>query len=203
MKKNTINKLDSTGDLTCHIDLCSTTCEIIRGLLLHLKSHITEGKTVTCPFRQCDKIFTVKSTFTSHVSRKHKDCSEGSLVDSIANPSSTSKVNDECCDMQLENPSQSSYEEMEVYPEKADKGQFLRNVALFYLKLHAQLLLPSSAIQTIIEHYQEIHDMNQSTLLSKLQEKLSSLGLHEADINTVIVTLKSEDRGLQYPHTQN
>lgn len=41
-------KPDGAGDLTCHIDLCSTKCEDIRGLLLHLKSHITEGKTVTC-----------------------------------------------------------------------------------------------------------------------------------------------------------
>lgn len=87
--------MDSAGDLTCPIDLCSTKCEDIWGLIFHLKSHFTEGKTVTCPFRRCDKKFTVKSTFTLHVSRKYKDCSEESLVDSIANPSSTDDCNDE------------------------------------------------------------------------------------------------------------
>ncbi len=55
------------------------------------------------------------------------------------------------------------------------------------------MLLPSSTIQTIIEHYQEIHDINQSHLLSKLNQKLTSLGLSEADRNTVIETLKNED----------
>ena len=146
-----------------------------------------------CPFRQCDKKFTVKSTFTSHVSRQHKDYSEGILVESIASTSSTSDRYDESCDTQLESPSQSSDEDMEVYSERADEGEFVRHLALFYLKLQAKLLLPSSTIQTIIEHYQEIHDINQSHLLSKLNEKLTSLGLSEADINTVIDTLRNED----------
>lgn len=60
--------------------------------------------------------------------------------------------------MQPKDPSQSDdYEEMEVYPENANKGQF-RNLALFYLKLQAKLLLSSSTIQTVIEHYQEIRE---------------------------------------------
>lgn len=132
-------ELDSLGDLTCHIDLCNFKCEDIRGLLLHLKRHFTEGKTVTCPFKHCDKKFTVKSTFTAHVSRKHKDCSKESLVDSIAN-----SISSEESEMQHGGPSQASYEEMEIYPEKADEEQFLKNVALFYLKLQAKLLLPST-----------------------------------------------------------
>lgn len=82
--------------------------------------------------------------------------------------------------MQLDNASQTSYEETEVSTQKnAYKGQFLRNVKV-------KLLLPSSTIQTIIEHCQELEDINQSHLISKLLEKLQSLGLPEADINTVI-----------------
>lgn len=38
-------KLDN-ADLTCHIDLCGSKCEDIKGLVLHLKDHITEGKTL-------------------------------------------------------------------------------------------------------------------------------------------------------------
>ncbi len=138
-------KLDRIGDVTCHIDFCSYKCEDIQGLVSHLKSHITEGKTVTCPFKHCDKKITEKSTFTSHMSRKHNDYAKESLVDSISNSISTSDCNDEG-DMQLDNASQTSYEEMEVYPENADEGQFLRKFALFYLKLQAKLLLSSSTI---------------------------------------------------------
>lgn len=84
-------------------------------------------------------------------------------------------------------------EEMDVFPEKEDEGEFIRHLALFYLKLQSKLLLPSSTIQTIIEHYQEIHDINQSHLISKLVDKLTLLGLTKDDINTVIDTMKSED----------
>lgn len=95
-------KLYSAGVLTCHTDLCSTKCEAIQGLLWHLKSHISEGKTVMyMPFQtMCQKKITVKSTFTSLVSRKRKDCSGESLVDS-ANLSSTSECDEECCDLRI------------------------------------------------------------------------------------------------------
>lgn len=45
--------------------------------------HIKECKAVTCPFRQVQ----VLSTFTSHMSRKHRNSSEGGLVDSVSGAS--------------------------------------------------------------------------------------------------------------------
>ncbi len=69
----------------------------------------------------------------------------------------------------------------------------LTNLALFYLKLQAKLLQPSSVIQTIIEDIQEIHDISQSHLLFKLKEKLVTLGLSEADTSNVINVPKTED----------
>lgn len=118
------------------------------------------------------------SLHSHHTSRKHKDYCKESLYEPISNSISTD-CNDEG-DMQLDNASQTSYEETEVSTQKnAYKGQFLRNVKV-------KLLLPSSTIQTIIEHCQELEDINQSHLISKLLEKLQSLGLPEADINTVI-----------------
>lgn len=116
-------KLDDAEELNCNLDLCSVKCNDIRGLLLHLKSHIAEGKTVSCPFRHCKKTFTVKSTFTSHMSRKHKDHTEGSLVESIACTSSTSDLNDESFNTLVENRSEFTDEDMEVYPEKADVNE--------------------------------------------------------------------------------
>ncbi len=127
MKKT---KLDRIGDVTCHIDFCSYKCEDIQGLVSHLKSHITEGKTVTCPFKHCDKKITEKSTFTSRMSKKHKDYSKESLVDSISNSISTSDCNDEG-DMQLDNASQTSYEEWRSTQKMQMKGNFLENVHRF------------------------------------------------------------------------
>ncbi|KAL7872286.1 hypothetical protein SRHO_G00072690, partial [Serrasalmus rhombeus] len=78
-------------------------------------------------------------------------------------------------------------------PDKADEALFLNSLTLFYLKLQAKLLLPSSVIQTIIEDYQNIHDVSQSNLFHKLTEKLSQVGILECAINKIIDVLKSED----------
>lgn len=40
-------------------------------------------------------------------------------------------------------------EHLEVTPENIDDTLFLRNLALFYLKLQAKLLLPSSTVQSL------------------------------------------------------
>jgi len=43
--------------------------------LNHLKSHLSDGSgtSVTCPYDDCDKSFSVRSSFSSHLSRKHRD----------------------------------------------------------------------------------------------------------------------------------
>ncbi|XP_052433435.1 uncharacterized protein LOC127974294 [Carassius gibelio] len=152
--------------------------------------HIKEGRKVTCPFKQCGKTFTVKSTFTSHLSRKHNKNIEG-LIDSItANPeASCSQIQD----IDVQTDADENDEEPDVSPENVDNTLFLRNLALFYLKLQAKLLLPASVIQTIIEDMQSIHEINQSHLLFRLQEKLISLNVPEAMIKMVLDDLKAED----------
>lgn len=49
-------------------------------------------------------------------------------------------------------------EPSDIFTETANEYLFLKNVALFYLKLQAKLLLPSSGIQTIMGYFQEVHD---------------------------------------------
>lgn len=54
-------------------------------------------------------------------------------------------------------------------------------------------MLPSSVIQTIIEDFQEIHDISQVPLLFKPKDKLIPLGISEADTNNVIEVMKTEE----------
>ncbi len=58
--------------LKCSINFCSTEYADIKGLVSHLSSHIQEGLTVTCPFLGCSKTFSVKTSFSSHISRYHR-----------------------------------------------------------------------------------------------------------------------------------
>ena len=196
-KRDTEPSLSMPVDLTCHVDFCSNKSDSLTDFYSHLKVHIKEGRAVACPFMHCDKTFTVVSTFTSHLSRKHKQSAEGNLMDSIIDPADASGTSythndsDLLCDMQVDVADNT--EHLEVTPENIDDTLFLRNLALFYLKLQANLLLPSSTIQTIIDDLQSIHDISQSQFLFKLNEKLHALGISDDVIRTLIDDLKTED----------
>lgn len=88
-----------------------------------LKTHIREGKEASSPFRYCDKKFVTVSTFSSHVSRKHKDSSEQHLVESIRKPHCFFVP--EQSDMQIGALSNDEGAE-EVFPEITDEALFLR-----------------------------------------------------------------------------
>ncbi|XP_032366275.1 uncharacterized protein LOC116685222 [Etheostoma spectabile] len=60
--------------LKCSWEFCGKECESIKGLVAHLKCHLQEGLEVTCPYSGCAKAFKVISSFTSHLSRCHKQC---------------------------------------------------------------------------------------------------------------------------------
>lgn len=103
----------------------------------HLKDHICEGVSVTCPFDKCDKKFSRKSSFTSHISRCHRGM----------NLSSMSKImhlaQDVNYDVQVEGAVQlgnssdvSSFMDVDDGVNETrcdiDESHFLSNVALFF-----------------------------------------------------------------------
>lgn len=127
------------------------------------------------------------STLTSHFSRKHKQSSVENFVDSIVEPpAENSSRSLDLVDFEVgETP--------EVFPNRANESVFLKSLAQFYLKLQAKLLLPASVIQTIIEGFLDIHDINQSHLLDRLKEKIITLGISESDTEDIIHVLQTED----------
>lgn len=58
---------------------------------------------------------------------------------------------------------------------------------MFYLKLQARFLLPASMIQTIIEDYQQMHDITQSHVLFRLKEGLDVIQCYL--VHTQIIAL--------------
>lgn len=179
------------------MDFCTVRCDSVKNLLSHLKGHIREGRTVSCPFRNCDKRFIVVSTFSSHLSRTHqkylvRDVSSFSTSDSGA------VAQAECLGEQAESmnmhdnvldDADRENKQSDVFPERSDKSLFLNSLALFYLKLLAKLLLPSSVIQDM----QDMHDISQSHLFYKLKENLVTLDFSDVDLKSIVDALKSED----------
>lgn len=150
--------------VSCHVELCSVKCNDLSSLKSHLKCHIREGRVVSCPFRQCEKTFSVVSSFTSHFSRVHKSCTTSSLLGlvTIGAEARLKATNEQVEDVSVlegdltdDITGDKEEDQAEVLPERANESLFLNNLALFYLKLQAKLLLPASVIQSIIQSFSQ------------------------------------------------
>lgn len=128
--------------LICYVGLCKTKCDNSQSFFSHLKGLIRDRKEVGCPFRNCTKSFKVQSSFTSHMSRKHKKSSDESLIDCTVNLSRSSDAYGDG-DMPIDDPGELSCEQSEIWPESVEENPFFRNLAMFYLKLQATFLLPA------------------------------------------------------------
>lgn len=180
-------------DFKCGISLCGCQMHTVKELIAHLKEHIVEGRPVACPIRGCMKTFTVKSSFTAHMSRKHRACSVDSINDTYRDISPPSAV------IACEDAPQSSNDAITNESRPIDLPQdfsemFLKNVCLFYLKLQGQLLLPASTIQTIVEEIQNVHEMGQDYTLSKLRSFLKDdVSLTDDAISKICDCVKESD----------
>lgn len=144
------------ADFKCAISLCDQQFHTVKELTCHLKEHIVEGRPVACPVTGCKNTFTVKSSFTAHMSRKHRSCSVDSISDIYRETISQSSTAIACEDAsQVFNDETDDNIEL---PQNFSES-FLRNVCLLYLKLQGQLLLPVSTIQTIVEEMQNVHEL--------------------------------------------
>lgn len=154
------------SDFVCAVSLCTEQFQTVQELVVHLKKHLVEGRSVNCPVAGCQKTFTLKSSFTAHLSRKHPDCSVNNINDlyrAITPQSSATAVEEvsQVSDQAEDLPASSE-------PTQVSDEIFLRSVCLFYLKLQGQLLLPDSTIQVIVEEMQNLHELGLDYTLSKL-----------------------------------
>lgn len=154
-------------DLKCAISLCSRQFHTAKELVHHLKEHVVEGRAVSCPVIGCKNVFTKKSSFTAHMSRKHRECSLENISDmyreTVSQSTSTVTLCEDASQISVDPQTSENCELPQNFNET-----FLRNICLFYLKLQGQLLLPASTIQTIVEEMQNVHELGQDFTISKL-----------------------------------
>lgn len=154
-------------DFKCAISLCSRRFHTVKELVSHLNDHIGEGRSVSCPVSGCRHVFTKKSSFTSHMCRKHKSCSPNGIDDMYREtrptpPDIIARTDD----------SENTHDAIPtatVSDMPENESQFyLRNMCLFYLKLQGQLLIPASTIQTIVEEMQNVHEWGQAYTITRV-----------------------------------
>lgn len=175
----TSNNPFSTYD--CSIATCRRIISSGKELISHLRTHIDSGIDILCPIVNCDKIFSNKSTFSSHLSRKHYN-----QIDS--KPNSAVPIILVSNSKELE----TSSEETLVLPAPAlcvdgnitnAEEQLLKNTALFFLKLQSKFLIPSSTVDSISSELINLTFLNNHLLEHKIRLKFS------ADIQSAVVNL--------------
>jgi len=186
--------------LKCAVTACDFSCIGLMHLFAHLRNHISCGIKVQCPFRHCTSTFTLKKSFSSHLSRWHKDWSNQYLSSVVTEcqilaggdmPSPSHDLVDSTENVAI-NDDDSLCEDA-VDDDNSDQDLFVKSIATMYLKMQSQWLLPTSTIQKIIEQYQEIHDINQSNMYSCIKKTLGESGMDEITIQSVISELQSND----------
>ena len=191
------SQLSSDGiSLLCNVSTCTLNCANLQNLLSHLREHLSNNEDIQCPFSGCCKIFVKKSSFSSHLSRCHKNYSVSQVAstfipavpfadEGVFNGDVAADSYEECDD---DSDSEVSSDLVEV-----DKGEFVNSLALFYLKLQAKYILPASTIQTIIDETQVIHNLSQSFLSRKLRNILTAHDLSKKVVDEIDQELFQND----------
>lgn len=191
----------------CTVQLCKKRFSSRQDLFKHLRTHIRNKEKVTCPFDECDKVYTILTSFSGHVSRSHRDLpptitldqpenrnlniedivdSEHNLSDGEHDP-----VNDECDFVDVERDSDDGFQ---LTSEKdASNDPFLLNTAHFFLKLECQLLVPASTIQKIVEGTLSTHEQGQEVVKKNLKTRLLEQHLAPQQVDEIIKEVFNND----------
>ncbi|KAK6177818.1 hypothetical protein SNE40_015847 [Patella caerulea] len=163
----------------CNKPECLQQLLTFQDFTTHLKSHISYLEPVDCPFVDCDTTFKIKSSFSSHLSRKHKlrkwknllpcyvtDLPEHSTIGALGNQDSDNTQAHDLSDGEMINN--------ELQVDGQTEQNFLQSLALFYLKLLGKHLLPESIIEVLIVEFQRLYDINQMIVQDSLCSNLKS-----------------------------
>ena len=130
-------------NLSCQIEGCTFKSSHFSSFCEHLKLHIRDGEKIAC-----QKLFSVRFSFTSHISRKHaKDsvaCRDGGMDNDNAG------MHDDAVVMENDDMTETVEFGDCMGDVEKDRDVFLNNLALFYLRMQAKMLLPASAISTLM-----------------------------------------------------
>ena len=196
-KEENNNRYRDAGVLfRCPLDFCQHECSDIQELLAHLRSHITSGLNVPCPFEDCTKTFTNKKSFSSHLSRYHRNYSAHNVNQTlIVDQNVNFNVDDNPCH---DGAGTSTFTEPEDtvdgddndHEDDDDPGvsvaDFTKSIALFLLKLYSKFLVPKNTIQMIVEEMHDLFELSCESAKKHVQCMLEKAGTNCSISNHVL-----------------
>jgi hypothetical protein len=180
---------ENTIQLRCIDTFCCQKVVGIKKLISHVGGHARCGSKITCPFENCDSIYSRYRSFQSHIRRKHDkslklktayyvDFHDANIENNTSlNESQEILVDDGASPISTVTGVDSKHQHIETTD--GFKDLMLRNMALFYLRLQAKYLVPSSTIQCIHEGITEMHDLSQQVLKQSISTLISQTTFSE------------------------
>ena len=196
---NVTNNLKSQFKCS-RVECLAMTFAYLQKFKIHLKQHLKKLEEISCPFDGCAQTFKIKSTFTSHLSRKHQhsiqlrtvgvDAEECRSSTSSENELSTSlsknqSMTEDNIPVAGDLNEEISLNDFDFENDDETEAQYLKTLALFYLKLQGKYLLPASTIQVIVSEFTECQDINQNMLVKKVGDEMANFNISPEVIHAV------------------
>ena len=183
---------DDRAKFVCTINTCRKEVDSFNLLVKHFKTHIKNGQEVICPYRECNRTYSVVSSFTSHLSKYH--VRNSSIHDLDYNAIQVNFEIEECVDDSSTGPEIDLQESLNIQDETdSEANLFIRNIVQFYLKLESELLIPASTIQYIVEEINTIHHQGQDKIKENLKARLLKENFDSNKTEDIIKAIFSTD----------
>jgi len=136
--------------------VCKTSHPSLQALKSHYREHCNEGLSVPCVVKRCNRVFTVLSSYTAHMSRCHRNVSLLNIRDDVKchKAASLSTPVNEMSTMDTDDLSAFSHST------ELTEADTTKNIALLFLKMKAQYCLSDTTIQAIVDDFSNLFYVN-------------------------------------------
>lgn len=144
---------------------CKTCLELFNNrkmYIQHLFNHLQNNREIICNIGFCENNYSNKSSFVSHIFRKHP---ENEDLSSQLEVSTIESQNEET---ETETDIHFLEETTDSVSDDSDPISMLNQMAIFILKLESKLLVPQSTINVILSNFLELTIKNSSDHKNKV-----------------------------------
>uniref|UniRef100_A0ABD2WR47 C2H2-type domain-containing protein n=1 Tax=Trichogramma kaykai TaxID=54128 RepID=A0ABD2WR47_9HYME len=198
--RNDSCRANEKGKFICTVQLCKREHDTYSDQLSHIKDHIRDKEEITCPYRTCTKKYSILPSFTSHLTKVHRnrspeiDLSSEKVDGQIVNQNNSSDIIEDDYKDNGNDYEPREGDMSDTYDDLALREKlFFTNMAQFYLKLESELLVPASTVQYIVNEKYQMSQQGFDVVKSRLCDKLKKENISSEVINKIIDMIKEED----------
>ena len=171
---------DSTVVHEIKCSVCDSVQNSLHKMAVHFKSHCDKDEHVQCLVKHCNAEFKVYSSYTSHMSRSHKNVSYLDLKSMLRQE-------------QVVHTDNSDSEIMEIDAESTvinvDFPLVTRNIALLFMKMKTQYCLADSTVQALLNDFTQLFDVSSVLQINQLQAVCSKYALPSDAVSEIYSTV--------------